>query len=135
MLRSTAALLMSAGLRGVWLPLEVRRFRPVLARLWHASGGQHLIRRNLCGSRSPAALALACKNSRHWCALSVVAERPHTARIRPVETDDYRLHGVSNKGSLPRTISSLPTCDMRKALKPRRAIRGDRRSLRVVPGR
>jgi hypothetical protein len=64
-LRSTAALLMSAGFRVVWLPLEVRRFRPVLARLWHGSGGQHLIRRNLCGLRSPAEAALACRNVVH----------------------------------------------------------------------
>jgi hypothetical protein len=52
-----------------------------------------LIRRNLCGSPSPAALALACKNDGQWCALIVVVERPRTARIRPTAWD-----GVSHSG-------------------------------------
>jgi hypothetical protein len=39
MLRSTAALLMSAGFRVVWLPLEFRRFRP----FWHGCGTRPVV--------------------------------------------------------------------------------------------
>jgi hypothetical protein len=38
----TAAILVSAGFLVVWLQLDVRGFRTVLARRWH---GQHFIRR------------------------------------------------------------------------------------------
>jgi hypothetical protein len=82
-LRSTAALLMSAGFRVVWLPLGVRRFRPVLARLWHGSGGQHLIRRNLGGLRSPAKAALACRNVVHRSAHPDPRRFPWRSRSPP----------------------------------------------------